>query len=97
MSEHIVSRNVYFAVFAALILLTALTTTVALFDLGVFNPIVALTIAITKATLVVLFFMHLRYSSRVTQLVAGAAIFWLLLLFGLTLSDYLTRIPIRIG
>lgn len=97
MSEHVVSRNVYFAVFAALILLTGLTTTVALFDLGVFNPIVAMTIAITKATLVVLFFMHLRYSSRVTQLVAGAAIFWLLLLFGLTLSDYLTRIPIRIG
>jgi cytochrome c oxidase subunit 4 len=97
MSEHVVSRNVYFAVFAALILLTGLTTTVALFDLGVFNPILAMTIAITKATLVVLFFMHLRYSSRVTQLVAGAAIFWLLLLFGLTLSDYLTRIPIRIG
>jgi cytochrome c oxidase subunit IV len=97
MSEHIVSRNVYVAVFAALILLTALTTTVALVDLGVFNPIMAMTIAIAKATLVVLFFMHLRYSSRMTQLVAGAAIFWLLLLFGLTLSDYLTRIPIRIG
>ena len=97
MSEHIVSRNVYFAVFAALIVLTGLTTTVATIDLHVFNPIVAMTIAVTKATLVVLFFMHLRYSSRTTQLVAGAAIFWLLLLFGLILSDYLTRIPIRVG
>jgi len=97
MSEHTVSRNVYFAVFGALIVLTVLTTAVAMVDLRVFNPIVAMTIAVTKATLVVLFFMHLRYSSRVTQLVAGAAIFWLILLFGLTLSDYLTRIPITVG
>jgi cytochrome c oxidase subunit IV len=96
MAEYIVPRRIYVAVWFALVCLTALTTTVATVDLGVFNPIVAMTIAIVKATLVVLFFMHLRYSSRVVQLVAGAAIFWLLLLFGLTMSDYLTRVVVTV-
>jgi cytochrome c oxidase subunit 4 len=78
-------------VFAALIVLTGVTTTVAFFDLGLLNPVVALSIAIVKATLVVLFFMHLRYSSTLTWVVGGAALFWLGILFLLLLSDYATR------
>jgi cytochrome c oxidase subunit 4 len=91
MSEHIVSKSTYFVIFAALILLTALTYGVALLDLGRFNAIVALTIAVIKAMLVVLFFMHLRYSSRLTWIFVGAGLFWLLIMIVLTLSDFLTR------
>ena len=93
MSPHAPSRTSYLAVFATLILLTALTTVVAFFNFGVFNPIVAMTIACCKATLVVLFFMHLRYGDHVTKIVAGAAVFWLGILLVLTLSDYLWRSP----
>jgi cytochrome c oxidase subunit 4 len=91
MPETIVPPRVYYNVFAALLLLTGLTTWVATFDLGLFSPIVALTIAVVKASLVVLFFMHLRYSSRLTWVVGGAALFWVGILFTLSLSDYLTR------
>jgi cytochrome c oxidase subunit 4 len=90
--EHvIVPRSTYYAVFAGLIVLTGVTTGVAFFDLGLLNPIVALSIAVLKASLVVLFFMHLRYGSRLTWVVAGAAIFWLGILMVLILSDYATR------
>jgi cytochrome c oxidase subunit 4 len=91
MSEHVVPLRTYYAVFATLIVLTAVTAGVAFVDLGLFNPVVALTIAIAKATLVVLFFMHARYSSYLIWIVGGAALFWLGILFVLTLSDYLTR------
>ena len=55
------------------------------------NAIVALTIAVVKATLVILYFMHLRYSSRLTQVVVAAGVCWLIIMIALTLSDYLTR------
>ena len=71
--------------------LTAVTTLVAFADLGPFNTIVALTIAMTKAILVVLFFMHVRYSSRLTWIVVGGGVFWLAIMIFLTLTDYLTR------
>lgn len=91
MSETIVPLRIYYTVFLVLLALTGLTTGVAFFDLGLFSPIVALTIAVVKASLVVLFFMHLRYSTRLTWVVGGAGIFWLGILLTLSLSDYLTR------
>ncbi len=92
MSEHIVSRKVYFAIFGALMLGTAATVIVAFIDLGgQFNTVVALTIAVIKATLVVLYFMHVRYSSRLTWVIVGSGLFWLGIMFALTLSDYWTR------
>ncbi len=81
----------FVAVWAALLVLTALTVGVATLNLGPFNPIVALAIATTKALLVLLFFMELRYSTALTKISVVAAVFFLMLLVGLTLSDYLTR------
>ena len=87
-----ISIRGYFAVFTALLALTALTTGVAFIDLGgIGNVAVALTIAVIKAVLVALYFMHLRYSSRLTIICAGAGIFWLGFLVALTLSDYISR------
>jgi cytochrome c oxidase subunit 4 len=87
-----VSTKVYFAVFGALLALTALTTGVAFVDLGrIGNIAVALTIAVIKVVLVMLYFMHLRYSTRLTILFAAAGIFWLGILLVLTLSDYVSR------
>lgn len=87
-----VSTRVYFAVFGALLALTALTTGVAFVDLGrVGNIAVALTIATVKVVLVMLYFMHLRYSTRLTMIFAAAGIFWLGILLVLTLSDYFSR------
>jgi len=91
--EHIVPRRVYFLVAAALLVLLTATWAIAEIDLGPFNIVVALTIAVIKMMLVALFFMELRWSSRLTWVVAGAAIFWLLLLLGLTLADFTTRVP----
>jgi len=89
--EHIVPRSLYYAVFAALMVLTVVTVGLAYVDLGVLNIAVALAVAVVKAALVVLFFMHVKYSSRLVQLVVLASIFWLLILFTMTLSDYVTR------
>jgi cytochrome c oxidase subunit 4 len=91
MAEHVTSRKVYFLVFGALMVLTIVTWLVAQVDLGWANDVVALTIAVVKALLVLLFFMHVRYSTRMTVLTATAGFFWLAILIGLTLSDYLTR------
>ena|SRR5947207_3677023 len=92
MSEHIVSVRVYFVIFLALLVGTLLTAWVAYFDFrGPLNAVIALTIASIKATLVVLYFMHLRYSSRLTWVVIVSALFWLAILFALTFSDYSTR------
>jgi len=71
--------------------LTAITVTIAFVNLGALNFPVALSIAILKATLVILFFMHVKYSSRLTQLICGVSFFFLVILFGLTLTDYLSR------
>jgi cytochrome c oxidase subunit IV len=90
--EHvIVPTRTYFTIFAALMVFTAITVVVAFIDLGLLNPVVALSIAVVKATLVVLFFMHLKYSSRLVWVVGGAALFWLGILLVLLLSDYATR------
>ena len=91
MSDHIVSWKVYVTVFLTLCVLTVLTVTAAGFDFGRFNLLVALGIAITKAALVVLYFMHARYAGGLTALViAASAAFYVILVF-LTLSDYVTR------
>ena len=82
---------VYYLVFATLAVGTVLTFVVAKIDLGFLNPIIALTIACTKATLVILFFMHVRYSSKLTMLTVAAGFFWLLIMICLSLTDYLTR------
>ena len=81
----------YYAIFGALMVLTAITVTVAFINLGPLNFPVALAIAILKATLVVLFFMHVKYSSRLTKMVVGMAVFFLRILVLLTMSDYLSR------
>jgi cytochrome c oxidase subunit 4 len=91
MSEHIVSKTIYFLIFGALIVLTVVTYLVALVDLGALNVVVALAVAVTKAVLVVLFFMHVRHSTRLTKIVVIAGFFWLSILIVLTLSDYFTR------
>jgi cytochrome c oxidase subunit 4 len=91
MSAQIVPVKTYVAVFVALICLTALTTGVAFIDLGAMNTVVALVIAVTKMLLVILFFMHVLHSPRLTKLALLAAFFWLALLLTFTLSDVLTR------
>ena len=92
-SEHIVSPKIYIVIFLALIIGTSLTTWAAFQNFGRFNIVIALAIATAKATLVVLYFMHARYSPRRTQLVIVCAIFWLAIMLTLTLSDYQTRRP----
>lgn len=91
MSEHVLPKKIYFVVFAALIVLTALTTGIAFIDLGPFNTVVALVIAVCKGTLVVLFFMHLKYQTGMTRVVIIAALIWLSVLIGITMSDVFTR------
>lgn len=90
-SEHVVSRKIYFLIFAALMVLTAITVVVAFFDLGAMNDVVMLAIAMTKAVLVVLFFMHVRYSGRLIALTVTSGVLWLLILLALALADYWTR------
>jgi cytochrome c oxidase subunit IV len=86
--HHVVPVGVYLAVFAALMVLTLVTVWVAEHNFGPFNTLVAMGIAITKATLVILFFMHVKYSSKLTRLVVLAGFLWLAILLGITLSDY---------
>ena len=91
-APHIVSIKLYATIFGALLLLTLATAGVAFIDLGGnLNSVAALTIAVIKALLVVLFFMHLRYSSRLTWVFAGAGLFWFLIMMTFTISDVLTR------
>jgi cytochrome c oxidase subunit IV len=85
------STSTYYKIFALLMILAFATTGIAYVDLGIFNPIVAMVIAVTKATLVVLFFMHVRYQGRLTFVFAIAGFCWLLILLLLTSTDYLTR------
>ena len=88
---HIVPLRIYFLVFAALMVGTALTVMAARVDLGPLNIAVALAIASVKAALVVLYFMHMRYSHRLNWIFAGAAVLWLVLLVGVTMADVLAR------
>ena len=91
MSVHVSSVKSYVGVFLALMILTAVTVWVAFVDLGALNNLVAMGIAVTKAVLVVLFFMHVIHQSKLIKLVVASGFFWLLLLFVFTLSDYFTR------
>lgn len=91
MSEHIASRKIYYFVFFALLILTLLTWQVAYIDLGKWNTVVALAIAICKASLVGAFFMHLRWSASTIRLVLFAAVFWLAIMITLTVGDFFSR------
>ncbi len=90
-THHGPTIGVYLTVFATLMLLTAATVGAAELDLGVFNNVVMLGIAVTKATLVMLFFMHVRYGPRLVQTIAVAGFAWLAILVTFTLADYATR------
>jgi cytochrome c oxidase subunit IV len=91
MSGHVSPRSTYFAIFLSLMVLTGITIGVAFINLGPFNFPLALSIAIVKATLVILFFMHAKYSSKLTKLIIATGFFFLLVLFSLTMTDYLSR------
>lgn len=90
-SEHVVSPKIYAAVLAALLVGTVLTVEAAKVDLKQMNVVVALSIATIKMTLVILFFMHGKYSARRTKLVIVSGFFWLAIMLGLTLADYTSR------
>ena len=90
-SQHIVPIRTYFVIFGLLMLGTYLTVQAAFLDLGVFNTPIALAIAIIKATVVVLYFMHVKYSPRLTMLVVIGSVLWLGILLVMTLGDYVTR------
>ena len=91
MSGHVSPKSTYYAIFGALMILTGVTVGAAFVNLGSFNFPVAIAIAITKATLVILFFMHVKYSSRLTKMVVGMSFFFLFIMFALTMTDYLSR------
>jgi cytochrome c oxidase subunit 4 len=92
MSEHIVPVRIYLMIFFVLLVGTALTVAAAFIDFPWrFNTIVALTIATVKATFVVLYFMHVRYSARLVWVIVTAALFWMAIMFAFTFSDYFTR------
>lgn len=92
MSEHVVSTKTYYIVWIVLLILTALTASVSTVGLGRFNTLVALVIATAKASIVALFFMHIKYTSeKMTKAVLISALFWLLILLLLSMTDYTTR------
>jgi cytochrome c oxidase subunit 4 len=96
---HIIPKKTYYLVFGALMVLLFMTVGIAYLDLGELNPIAALTIAIVKALLIILYFMHVRYRSHLTWIFVGAGFFWLGILIALTMNDYLTRswLPVPTG
>jgi cytochrome c oxidase subunit IV len=83
--------GLYIVIVSTLFVFTVATWLIAFVNLGIFNPVVALTIAVIKATLVILYFMHVRYSSKLTMITVAAGFFWLLILISLSLTDYLSR------
>ena len=91
MSGHVSSIKLYVGIFLALMALTAITIAVAYVNLGPWNKVVALGIASTKATLVVLYFMHVKYASRMTKLIVVSGFFFLMILLSLTMLDYGSR------
>jgi cytochrome c oxidase subunit IV len=93
MSEHIVPSKLYWTIWTVLICLTGLTAWIATVDLGPFNTAIALLIASIKAAIVVLFFMHVKYTSeRLTKMVIVSALFWMFILLSLSMADYATRL-----
>ena len=88
---HVAPKSLYYLIFGALMVGTALTVGAAYVDMGALNGVVMLAIACTKALLVVLFFMHVRWSTRLTWVVAASGFVWLLIMFGFTLANYMTR------
>jgi cytochrome c oxidase subunit 4 len=99
MSEHIVEKKIYYTVFGSLMALLAATVLIAYIHLGKLNVIAALTIAVIKAVLIILYFMHVRYSSRLLWIFVCAGVFWLGIMFALSFSDFLTRgwLPLPTG
>jgi cytochrome c oxidase subunit IV len=91
MAEHIAPKRLYFFVFGSLLVLTLLTWRIAYIDLGQWNTVVALAIAVCKASMVAMFFMHLRWSGSMMRIVVCAAVFWLAIMITLTLGDVLSR------
>jgi cytochrome c oxidase subunit 4 len=89
--HHIVGPATYAIIFVALLIGTALTIGASYLDMGPWNPVIAIGIAVTKATLVVLFFMHIKYSSKLMKLTVGAGLFTFLVLVGMSLADYFSR------
>ena len=90
-AAHVAPKSLYYTIFLALMVGTALTVAVAFVDLGAMNNVVMLTIACAKALLVILFFMHVRWGTRLTWLVVASGFFWLLILFTITMGAFLTR------
>ncbi len=90
-AHHIVGPKVYVAILFSLLIGTGLTVWASFIDLGLWNPVIALAIATTKAMLVVLFFMHVKYSTKLTKLTIAAGIFMFLVLVSMTLTDYISR------
>jgi cytochrome c oxidase subunit 4 len=88
---HVIPIRVYAVIFATLLLMTLVTVDVAFFNFGMMNISIALAIATTKATLVILYFMHVRYAPSLTWVFAAAGFIWLIILLAFTLSDFLTR------
>ena len=95
MSEHVTPLKVYIGIFLTLMVMTAVTVAVAYVNLGQLNKVVALGIATFKATLVVLYFMHVKYQSRLTKLVVVTGFFFLAILLGMTMIDYSSREWVR--
>jgi len=93
-THYIVPKSTYYLIFLALMVGTALTWWVATIDLGPMNNVVMLGIAITKATLVILYFMHVRYGPRLVWVLAGSGFAWLAILIAFTVADYVTRGPV---
>jgi cytochrome c oxidase subunit IV len=91
MEAHVVSKKLYFLIFGTLLVFTGVTTGVAYIDLGQWNTIVALIIACCKATLVILFFMHLRWSAHLMRIVVLSVLLWLAIMISLTTTDFVSR------
>ena len=89
--HHVTPPIVYMVIFGILLVLTAVTVGASFVEMGVFNPIVALLIGVVKATLVILFFMGVKYSTKLTKLTVGAGLFTFLALISMTLADYISR------
>lgn len=89
--HHIVTPFVYSMVFVTLLIFTGLTVWAAYIDLGILNPVVALAIACTKAVIVILFFMHVKYQSKLVKLTVMSGFFTFLVLITMTLTDYISR------
>ena len=89
--HHVVPPRIYITILLALLVGTAVTVWASFIEMGPLNPVIALAIAATKMILVVLFFMHVKYSTKLTKLTVAAGVFTFLILVGVTLSDYWTR------